>query len=89
MLSNDISAFLEVPAEGYELDPHRAENDFKTCVQRYGSLVWSEMKDFNDIDIYAKKIKYEVLKPHCCMYCKYGIASSSCPGKYNCHSPKN
>lgn len=88
-LSSGLSAFLQIPADGHEVDYAKAQCDFKTCVERYSSLVWAEMKDFNNIDIYAEAVQYEVLKPDCCMNCKYGCPSIACPGKYECHSPKN
>ena len=85
--------FLEVPDDGYEMNYGKALHDFDVCVQRYSSLVWAEMKDFNDIDIYSSKIGYEVLKPRCCMNCKWG-QRNECHGhkhhhKLECHSPVN
>ena len=60
------------------------------------------MKDFNDIDIYAKAIGYEIMTPSCCMNCKWGgkYRSLNCnnqpipPGpnghqKIQCHNPEN
>lgn len=95
VLPNALSTFLEIPENGYEIDPYKAENDFKTCIERYSSLVKSEMKDFNDIDIYAKTIGYEVLVPSCCMNCKFGVKRQM-PGphghleeKIECHNPDN
>ena len=89
-----ISAFLTIPDEGYETDYFKAQHDFDTCVQRYDSLVKSEMKDFRDIDIYKDKIGYEVLDPECCKTCKYAVLAKE-PSmhrghmKLECHNPEN
>ena len=95
VLPNELSTFLVIPENGYETNPYKAEEDFKTCVQRYQSLIKAEMKDFNDIDIYAKTIGYEVTKPECCMNCKWK-KNVKVPGKdgkpimkIECYNPVN
>ena len=60
------------PAEDeFIADAKQMEGIFDVCVKKYNDLVKAETSDFTAMDIYKSRIGYDVVKPDCCMFCKW------------------
>lgn len=44
---------------------------YKKCIDEYKHLALAETRNFQDIEIYADKIKYHIIDPECCKNCKW------------------
>ena len=89
---------LRFPENGYDTDYKKVEIEYHKCIEQYKSLVEAEVQDFKDINVYKDKIDYHVLRPDCCMYCRW-CRKKDVPPWCNdghrdkpwleCHNPKN
>lgn len=61
---------------------------YKRCIENYKSLVLAETSHFEDINIYAEKIRYHKICPECCATCKYSkLVFDRNPEKFDPFSP--